>query len=197
MDKELILEFYRRLKHPLWSKFKFHVHGSALTNLGNAADLDLKLVPITRVTLKEIEIMLAHVDKISAEVELPVDINMIRKIESYNPTYKPSTYTEIFKNDYPVLWATNQYTAKQLRIKRKTEATFVKMNGIDHLYPNVKFKQIGRLCFYMTPEWAPGGYYTNLEWHYVKLRGRTDLNLTKIPNPTNLEIREFVWHLQK
>ena len=188
MNKDAFLNFFKSAHSAAWDKFYLYLHGSILIDFDAAKDVDIKLVPRQKVSLKEIESVLAHTQQSALNHDIDLDIMFLRRVNHYTPSHKPSI-EEIKAHDIPTLWATNENTASELQEKQIVEE---QKYGRDHFYPGVKYKQMGDLCFFNTAEWAPGGYYFNREYHYHVVKGKKGLDVSNITNPPNTDIRDFV-----
>ena len=188
MNRANFLRFFKKAHIAEWDKFYLYLHGSILTDFDAAKDVDIKLVPRQKVSLKEIEKVLKHTQQSAISSNIDIDIIFLRRVNHYTPRNKPSI-EQIKAHDIPTLWAINENTASELQEKQIREE---KKYGRAHFYPKVRYKQIGGLCFFNTAEWAPGGYYFNREYHYHTVKGKKDLDVTNIINPPNTDIRDFV-----
>ncbi len=188
MNRVNFLNFFKKAHIAEWDKFYLYLHGSILTDFDAAKDVDIKLVPRQKVSLKEIEKVLKHTQQSAISSNIDIDIIFLRRVNHYTPSNKPSI-DQIKAHDIPTLWAVNENTASELQDKQIREE---KKYGRAHFYPKVRYKQIGGLCFFNTAEWAPGGYYFNREYHYHTVKGKKDLDVTNIVNPPNTDIRDFV-----
>jgi|MDSZ01.2.fsa_nt_gb hypothetical protein len=187
MNKKSFLRFFEVLPHQGWDKFNFYLHGSILVDFDTANDIDIKLVPRESVTLNQISKSMLHTDEMARILGIPLDITFMRSVGHYRPKYMPSIQ-EVKDNDIPILMATNKMTAKEMDEKAERE---IEKFGTNHFYPNVRWKQFGDLCFYISAEWAAGGYCFNNRYFFYSKKGIEEY--TTIPNNNyNVDIREFV-----
>jgi len=170
--------------HPLFDKFYFYLHGSLvgtrpegqpITNFENTVDIDMKLVPREKITINQLESMMEFL------VNIGVDVVFMREVNTYVPKYKPSM-KDIRENDKPILQAKINVDIDELNNRKRDLKQF--------LYnQNIRYRKIGKLCFYISPEWAVEGYVFNRKWFYIEYKKR-NVDYKRILWSGNVDIRE-------
>ncbi len=170
--------------HPLFDKFYFYLHGSLvdtrpegqpITNFENTGDIDMKLVPREKITINQLESMMEFL------VNIGVDVVFMREVNTYVPKYMPSM-KDIRENDKPILQAKINVDIDELNNRKRDLKQF--------LYnQNIRYRKIGKLCFYISPEWAVEGYVFNRKWFYIEYKKR-NVDYKRILWGGNVDIRE-------
>jgi len=164
------------MTHSLFDKFYFYLHGTITTDFKTAVDIDMKLVPREKITINQLESMMEFLFNIG------VDVVFMRDVNTYVPEYKPSM-KDIRENDKPILQAEINVDVDELNMR--------KMNICESLYnPNIRYRKIGKLCFYISPEWAVEGWIFNRDWFYKEFKNR-NVDCEKILYSGNVDIREL------
>jgi len=150
-----VLEFYNKLntikdlQH--FKHFSFYFYVSILNDPDNAPDIDIKLVRrIKPVTVSMVE------ETMDALVGLGIDVVYYKEIETWKGKYRP-TLKEIDESK-PVLHAVLDWNLSELEKMREMDKVYQYRGG------GVRYKQIGRLIFCKSAEWAVCGYKYNENW---------------------------------
>jgi len=179
---------------PLFPLFRVYLHGGILAHPESTTDIDLKILPRNKFTIKQLEEFMTSLNSKG------FDATFMRKINSYQDSLKPTL--SMIDDDPPVLQAVyNKDLEKLIVNNKKYDKRYIYREKIH-------YKQIGKLIFYMASEWAICGHKFNQQYQTVdtedkeKLFKNPRLNIyakvkandnTRAPNYQNIQLRDIAF----